>query len=410
MIAPLLGIDDIRSAASLIASGVQRTPCLVSDWLSPECGATLFLKREHRQSTGSFKERGARHALLRLSSDQRARGVIAASAGNHALALASHGKQLGIPVTVVMPESAPIIKVNNCRLLGAEVLLHGRHIGEARDRALELVTARALTYINGYDDLDIIAGAGTIGLEMLEQAPGLEAVLVPIGGGGLIAGVGLAIKSLSPHIEVIGVEPENAASFTAALAAGKPVPVEVRPTLADGLAVPQVGGNAFEIARQCVDRVVTVNEHDLALAILRLVEMEKAVVEGAGAAGVAALLAGRLPDQRGKVIATILCGGNIDTTMLGRIIQRGLAVDGRLCRFSAIISDRPGGLAAFTRLLADERVSIVDITHDRVFGGDEVATVSVQCTVETNDARHIERLRTRLAAAGFATQFHPHPG
>lgn len=398
-----LSVEDIRAAATRIAGGVQRTPCLVSDWLSPECGVTLYLKREHRQRTGSFKERGARNALLRLSDEQRRLGVVAASAGNHAQALACHGQLLGIPVTVVMPETAPLIKVKNCRNLGAEVLLHGRHIGEAKTRALEFVQQRSLTYINGFDHPDVIAGAGTIGLELLEQAGDVDAVLVPVGGAGLIAGVGLALKSLRPQIEVIGIEPERAVSFQAALTAGRPVEVAMQPTLADGLAVPQVGALAFEIARQVVDRTITVSEHDISLAILRLVEMEKAVVEGAGAVGVAALLAGRLPHLRSRRVATILCGGNIDTTMLDRILRRGLAVDGRLCRFKAQISDRPGGLAEFTRVLADAGVSIVDVTHDRIFGGDEVAAVSVECTVETMDHAHIGRLLERLTAAGFST-------
>jgi len=211
---------------------------------------------------------------------------------------------------------------------------------------------------------------------------------------------------LKPDIEIIGVEPERAASFTAALRAGHPVRVEMQPTLADGLAVPMVGTNAFVLARRLVDRVIIVNEHDIALAVLRLVETEKAVVEGAGATGVAALLAGKISGLSGKRVGTILCGGNIDTTMLGRIIQRGLAVDGRLCRFSAHISDRPGGLAAFSKFLADEGISIVDIAHDRVFGGDEIASVSVNCTVETLDHAHIERLKQRFNAAGFRTEFH----
>lgn len=402
-------VDDILAAAYRIGDGVQRTPCLRSDWLSPLVGFDLVLKREHRQATGSFKERGARNALLRLDDDRRQAGVIAASAGNHALALAWHGKQLGIPVTVVMPRFAPIIKVQSCRGSGAEVVLSGEHIGEAKEHAMALVEERGLTYINGFDHPDIIAGAGTVALEMLEQSPELDALVVPVGGAGLIAGVSLAAKSVKPDIEVIGVEPVRAASFGPALAAGRPVRCEVQPTLADGLAVPEVGIHAFEIARRYVDRVLDVGEQDIALAILRLIELEKAVVEGAGAVGVAAALNGSLRDLRGASVGTILCGGNIDTTMLGRILQRGLAADGRFCRFSAHISDRPGGLAAFTKVLADEGVSVIDIAHDRVFGGDEIASVSVECTVETRDQDHVEQLHERLDAAGFRTHFHPTP-
>ncbi len=403
---PVVTIDDIRAAAERIADGVQRTPALRSGWLSPLVGFDLVLKREHRQATGSFKERGARNALMLLDDKQKQAGVIAASAGNHALALAYHGQQLGVPVTVVMPTFAPIIKVENCRGFGAEVVLHGEHIGDCKDHATTLVEQRGLAYINGYDDPAIIAGAGTIGLELLDQHPDLDAIVVPVGGGGLIAGVALAAKSIKPDIEIIGVEPAHAASFTAALKAGRPVRAEMKPTLADGLAVPVVGENAFAVGAPLIDRVVQVGEHHTALAILRLAEMEKAVVEGAGAAGVAAALSGALDGCKGKRVATILCGGNIDTTMLGRIIQRGLAADGRLCRFSAHISDRPGGLSAFTTILADEGVSVIDIAHDRVFGGDETASVSVVCTVETRNRSHIEQLHTRLSEEGFEMSMH----
>ncbi len=406
---PTVTPHDIHSAADRIAGGIQRTPCLRSDWLSPIVGFDLVLKREHRQGTGSFKERGACNALLLLDQAQKKKGVIAASAGNHALALAHHGRRLGIPVTVVMPTFAPIIKVENCRGFGANVILHGEHIGDCKARATLLAAEQGLAYINGYDDADIIAGAGTIGLEMLDQSPDLDAIVVPIGGGGLIAGIALAAKSIKPTIKIIGVEPINAASFTAAIKAGKPTPITVKPTLADGLAVPEVGPNAFALAAPLIDHIVLVSEHDIALAILRLVEMEKAVVEGAGAAGVAAALAGKLDAFKGQRVGTVLCGGNIDTPMLGRIIQRGLFVDGRLCRFSAHISDRPGGLAAFTKVLAEEGVSIIDIAHDRVFGNDEIASVSIECRVETRNHQHIEQLRRRLDEAGFSTQFHAKP-
>ncbi|MFN3166922.1 MAG: threonine ammonia-lyase [Phycisphaeraceae bacterium] len=406
---PTVTPSDIRDAAERIRDGIQRTPALRSDWLSPIVGFDLVLKREHRQGTGSFKERGARNALMRLDDKQKGVGVIAASAGNHALALAYHGKQLGVPVTVVMPVFAPIIKIENCRGFGAEVILHGEHIGECKEHATAIAGERGLAYINGYDDLDIIAGAGTIGLELLDQQPELDAIVVPVGGGGLIAGVALAAKSVKPGVKIVGVEPANAASFAQAVKHGGPVHTAVKPTLADGLAVPRVGPNAFAIAAPLIDELITVSEHDIALAILRLVEMEKAVVEGAGAVGVAAALAGWLDEYKGKRVATILCGGNIDTTMLGRIIQRGLAVDGRICRFSAHISDRPGGLAAFTKVLADLGVSVIDIAHDRVFGGDEIASVSIECKAETRNHEHIDELKRTLDEAGFQTRFHALP-
>jgi threonine dehydratase len=302
-----------------------------------------------------------------------------------------------------MPRFAPITKVVNCQRLGANVLLHGATIAEAKTRADLLVNENGFTYINGYDDDAIIAGQGTLGLEIAAQVPDLEAVIVPIGGGGLIAGVGLAVKSIKPGVRVIGVEPQRAGSFNAAIVSGRPVTIEMRPTLADGLAVPEVGPNAFRIARGWVDRTVLVSERDLALAILRLVELEKAVVEGAGAAPLAACLAGLVPELRGKKVVLPLCGGNIDTTILGHVLERGLAHDGRLCRFSTTISDRPGGLARFAALIADEGGSIIDIFHDRAFANDDITTVTVHCIVETRDPEHAQSLRKRLAQEGFRT-------
>jgi threonine dehydratase len=327
--------------------------------------------------------------------------VIAASAGNHALGVAYHAQLLGIRATVVMPRFAPLTKVVNCRRFGAEVVLEGANIGEARTRAEEIAARAGLTYINGFDDPAIIAGQGTIGMEIAAQVPELDAVIVPVGGAGLIAGIAVALKKLNPGARIIGVEPENAASFTAALSAGRPVLFEMRPTLADGLSVPEVGKNAFEMARELVTRTVVVGEHDLALAIVRLMELEKAVVEGAGAAPLAACLAGLLPELSGKKVVLPLCGGNIDLNTLGRVIERGLAFDGRLWRFTATISDRPGGLARFASLIADEGASIVDIAHDRAFSADDISTVTVHCVVETRDAEHIKKLRERLAEGGF---------
>jgi threonine dehydratase len=393
--------QDIRDAADRIRGHVVQTPCPHSIPLSEVTGLKVFCKLEYLQRTGSFKERGARNALSLLTPAQQQRGVIAASAGNHALGLAYHGMLLNIPVTVVMPEIAPLTKVTNCRRLGATVVLHGANIGESRAAADELARAKDLTYINGYDDPAIIAGQGTLGLEIAAQVPDVEAVIVPIGGAGLIAGVALALKSLKPNVQIIGVEPERAASFTAALAAGKPVTCEIRPTLADGLSVPCVGANAFQIARATVDRTLLVTERQISLAILRLLELEKAVVEGAGAVPLAACLDGLLPELRGKTVVLPLCGGNIDTPILGRVLERGLASDGRLWRFTATISDRPGGLARFAALIAENGASIIEVSHDRAFSSDDINTVNVHCVVETRDADHIAGLSHRLSREGF---------
>jgi threonine dehydratase len=300
-----------------------------------------------------------------------------------------------------MPRFAPLMKVRTCERMDARVLLHGNDIGEARDHAMKLVRDEQLTYINGFDDPAIIAGQGTMGLEILEQVPDCDAIIVPIGGAGLIAGVALAVKSLRPATEIIGVQAERAASFGASIRAGKPTRFELQPTLADGLAVPRVGDNAFAIARSRVDRLVSVDEHQIALAVLRLVELEKAVVEGAGAAPLAACLSEVAPGLRGKKVVLPLCGGNIDTQMLGRVIERGLAADGRLCRFSARISDRPGGLARIAALLAEEGASVKSIEHDRAFAGDDLTQVVVHCVIETRDLDHVRRVLDRVRHEGF---------
>ncbi len=393
--------QDIQDAAKRIAGHVISSPCPLSIPLSEATGLKVFCKLEFLQRTGSFKERGARNALLTLGPEQQQRGVIAASAGNHALGLGYHGQLLGIPVTVVMPRFAPLTKVTNCRRLGAKVVLEGNDMAEAQARADQIASEQQLTYINGYDDPAIIAGQGTVGLDIAAQVPEVDAVIVPIGGGGLIAGMALALKTVKPGVRIIGVEPARAASFTAALAAGHSVTVAVKPTLADGLSIPKVGERAFSVARGLVDKTLLVGEHEIALAILRLLELEKAVVEGAGAAPLAACLAGLVPELKGKNVVLPLCGGNIDTPILGRVLERGLASDGRLCRFTATISDRPGGLARFAGLIADTGASIIEIAHDRAFSSDDINTVNVHCVVETRDSAHAAELRQRLGSQGF---------
>jgi threonine dehydratase len=396
--------QDIRQASERIAGCVLTSPSPLSIPLSEVLNMQVYCKLEYLQRTGSFKERGARNALALLAPEQQRRGVIAASAGNHALGLAYHAKLLAIPATVIMPRFAPLTKVVNCRRFGAEVILEGENIAEAKAIADRIASEKGLAYINGFDDPAIIAGQGTIGIEIAAQVPDVEAVIVPIGGAGLIAGVALALKTLKPDVSIIGVEPERAASYTAAVQAGEPVAVQMRNTLADGLAVPKVGSNSFAISRQYVDRTVLVSEQQIALAVLRLMEFEKSVVEGAGAASLAACLAGLVPELKGKKVVLPLCGGNIDLTTLGHVIERGLALDGRLCRFTATISDRPGGLARVASLIAEEGASIVDITHDRAFSDQDISTVAIHCVVETRDHNHGRQLLNRLSAQGFVAQ------
>jgi threonine dehydratase len=377
------------------------TPCPESIPLSEITGARIFCKLDNLQRTGSFKERGARNALLQLEPAQKKRGVIAASAGNHALGLAYHGKLLGIPVTVVMPDYAPLIKVSTGRRLGARVLGQGRDFAEARAHADALADREGLAYIHGFDHPAIIAGQGTMALEILEQVRDVEAIVCPIGGAGLIAGLAVAARALKPRLKIIGVESIATASFTAALKAGRPVTIPRRATLADGLAVLKVGTLAFELARHRVDQVVRVSEDWIALAILRMVELDKTVVEGAAAAPLAALMAGLLPGLRGKKVVLTVCGGNIDPAILSRVIEKGLVHDGRLSRFTVVISDRPGGLAELTRVVAASGASIKDIEHDRAFSGPDVSAVNAVCTVETRDHAHIRELRRALRRHGF---------
>jgi threonine dehydratase len=393
--------SDIKAAAERIKGKVYYSPCPPSVPLSEATGLQIYCKLEYLQRTGSFKERGACNALLLLSPEQKKRGVIAASAGNHALGVTYHGKLLGIPVTVVMPKFAPLTKVVNCRQMGANVILHGDNFDEARLRASQLAEKEGFTSIHGFDDDAVIAGQGTMGLEIVEQVPDLEAIIVPVGGAGLIAGVAFAIKTLKPDVQVIGVEPDCATSYVRSLKSGEPAAVTVKPTLADGLAVSCVGKNSFGIARQYVDEVVVVKERDIALAVLRLIELERSVVEGAGATPLAACLAGVVPKLAGKKVVLPLTGGNIDTTVLGRILERGLASDGRLCRFSVTVSDRPGGLAHVTALIAEEGANIVDIAHDRAFAKGDINSVTVNCVVETRDFNHIKQLHERLTREGF---------
>ncbi|XP_026671082.1 uncharacterized protein LOC108627036 isoform X3 [Ceratina calcarata] len=302
--------EDITSAAFKIKCGIVNTPCVQSR-LSDATGIDLYLKKDFLQRTGSFKERGARYALLMLSEEQKQAGVISASLGNHALALCYHGYKLGIPVTVVMPVLAPIMKIAACRQYGANVIVDGPDMGEAKRIALRHGKEKGLTYINGYDHPDIMAGQGTLGLEIVEQVPNIDAVVVPIGGGGLIAGVALAVKTLHPNVTIIGVESERCPSFYMARKTNRPTRATIDSTLADGLAVPMVGYNAFATANSLIDKLVVVKEEWIAIAILKLVENEKCIVEGAGATGLAAILAGQLDELKGKRVVLSLCGGNI---------------------------------------------------------------------------------------------------
>lgn len=320
---PSLDLADLLAARRRLAGGVRVTPCLPAPALSAIAGIEIRLKREDLQRTGSFKERGARHALLCLSDAQRARGVVAASAGNHALGLAFHGAQLGVKVTVVMPAGAPAVKVRRCRGLGAEVVLHGERFDEAQAHALALAAATGATPVHPFDDLAVIAGQGTVALELLEQAPEVDAVFVPVGGGGLLAGVATAVKARRPDVRVIAVEPENAAGFLAACVSGGPARAEVLPTLADGLAVARVGATTHALAAPRIDDLVTVSEAEIAAAVALLARGAGVTAEGAGAVPLAAVLAGKV---RARCAALLVSGRNIDARVHAGLLAGGAAL------------------------------------------------------------------------------------
>jgi len=397
---PIVSLSDIAAARERLSGAIIRTQCVESTALSELTGAQVYCKQEFLQRTGSFKERGARNALAQLTPDQARKGVIAASAGNHALGLSWHGRLLNVPVTVVMPRFAPLVKVARCQQFGATVILHGDTYDEARHEADRLAAERQLAYIHPFDDPRVIAGQGTLAFEILEQVPDVEAVILPVGGGGLLAGAGTVLHELKPGVQIIGVEPANAACFDAGLKAGGPVRIPTRFTIADGLAVAEAGKNTLAIARPWVHRIIKVAETSLALAMLRLAELEKCIIEGAGAAGLAALLDGSLSDLAGRKIVVLLSGGNIDPLAHSRVIERGLAADGRIYRFDVLLSDRPGGLAHLSALLADAGANVTEIVHNRTFAGPDLSRVHVLCTVETRDRSHINEIQRRLADNG----------
>lgn len=403
----IITFQDVTSAAFKIKNGIEYTPCPKSH-LSEMVDMDIYLKKEFLQFTGSFKERGARYALVMLPKEQRKKGVISASLGNHAQGLCYHGWKLGIPVTVVMPSKASLMKIQKCRDYHANVIVQGSDMGEAKKIALKMAHETGQTYINGYDHPHIMAGQGTIGLEIVEQVSNIDAIVVPVGGGGLIAGVATAIKNLSPQTKIIGVESEKCPSFTKALENKAPVYTPNKETLADGLAVPQVGYNAFATTVPLLDKMIVVKEEWIALAILRLVEQEKCVVEGAGASGLAAILAGHLDEFKAKRVVLLICGGNIDTTIFGRCLERGLAADGRLQRFTVTVSDGPGGVSKLCNLLAKLGVSIKDIMHERAFIRD-IHSVEVKVVCETRDWIHAQEMRNALQEAYDNVYFYDLP-
>ena len=391
-------VDDIRAAAERIKGAVIRTPMLVSKTLSGIIGAEVWLKFENLQFTAAYKERGALNKLLQLSDEERKRGVIAASAGNHAQAVAYHAKRLGIPATIVMPETTPTVKVTQTAGFGATVVLHGDMFDDAYAKARELALEKGYVFVHPFDDPQIIAGAGTVGLEMLEDAPDLDMIVVPIGGGGLMSGVSIAARAIKPGIELIGVEAELYPSMKCAIQdCHMPLGGD---TLAEGIAVKQPGQLTSRILRDLANDVMLVPERELERAVAMLVGIEKTVVEGAGAAGLAAMITD--PERfRGKKVATILCGGNLDTHLLANVLVRDLVRQGRIARLRVAAHDQPGALAAITRQVFEAGANIIEIRHSRIFTALPAKDTVIEVECEARDPQTIDDVVMRLESAGF---------
>ena len=397
-------LDDIRSARQAIADAIVRTPVVPALALRNRFPAPLHLKLENLQRTGSFKDRGALNRLLALGPEERRRGVVTASAGNHAQAVAYHGARLGIPVQVVMPEHTPLIKVTNTRLLGADVRFHGATLDDAMAEARRLEREESRVLVHAFDDERVIAGQGTIGLELLEQLPEVTAVVVPIGGGGLISGIAIAIKEQRPSVKIFGVEAAAAPSALASRRAGHVVKLESADTLADGIAVKRVGDRTFPLIERYVDEIVSVDENEIAAAIHLLLEYEKVLAEGAGAVPLAALLSGKLPIRADDVAAMVLSGGNIDVNLVERIIARGLVADGRLAMLSVTVPDRPGNLARLTALVAAAGANVLQLSHRRAFADISVRDVEIVMQLETRGPEHVREIVRALEQHGFGVR------
>ncbi len=396
----MVTLPDVQAALGRIRDQIYLSPCARSETLSRVTGTHAFLKLENLQMTGAYKERGALNKLLAMSAADRGRGLVAASAGNHAQGVAYHGGRLGVTTTIVMPETTPIMKVANTRAHGARIVLHGATYDDAYAEARRIERAEGLTFVHPFDDPDVIAGQGTIGLELLDQVPDLDAVLVPIGGGGLVSGVAVALKESRPAIRVIGVEAEVLPCMRAARSAGAPVTIEGPSTLADGIAVKRAGDLTYAHVERYVDEILTVSEEEIASAILYLLEREKTVVEGAGAVGVAALLQRKAAGLEGRRVVSIVSGGNIDVNLVARIIERGLVKDGRLVRISVALMDKPGQLAVVSQIIARCRVNVIEVHHTRAFAT-RFGDTTLQLTLETRGQEHVDEVLAALRGEGY---------
>jgi threonine dehydratase len=399
----MITLEQVKQARARIRESIFLSPCSPSDTFSRLSGNQIFLKLENLQMTGSYKERGALNRILTLTPEERERGLIAASAGNHAQAVSYHATKRGIPAQIVMPLATPLNKVMSTRRFGGEVVLYGANYDEACEEAQRRCRDRGLTFIHPFDDHAVIAGQGTIGLELLEQMPDLDAVVTAIGGGGLISGMACALKEINPRIRVIGVQTSRLPSMQRAVAEGHAVTLPVASTLADGIAVRRAGDCTLPMVAKYVDEIVTVEEEEIANAILLLLEREKTLVEGAGAVGVAALINQRTSLDGKKVIA-IISGGNLDVTILSRIIERGLVKDGRLLRLRIHLPDYPGALHRLTGILAECRANIVETAYNRTYFGVNLGDTAIDLTMETRGPEHVDEILAALSSGSYTVE------
>jgi threonine dehydratase len=399
----MVSLEDVQTARQRLLDHIYLSPCARSETLSRLAGCQVFLKLENLQMTGAYKERGALNKLLTLSQGERAKGLVAASAGNHAQAVAYHAGRHAVAATIVMPEGTPLLKVANTRGHGARVVLHGANYEEAYAEARRLEQVEGLTFVHPFDDPAVIAGQGTIALELLEQVPDLDAVLVPVGGGGLVSGMAVALKARAPHVRVIGVEAEVLPCMLASLDEGRLVTVEPASSVADGIAVKRPGEITFAHVQKLVDEIVTVSEEEIASAILYLLEKEKTVAEGAGAVSVAALLNHKVRGLEGKRVVALVSGGNIDVNVVARVIERGLVKEGRLVRIIVHLPDKPGQLAKVSGVVANHRANVIEVHHTRAFSH-RFGDTTLQLTLETRGIDHVEEILRALRERGYQVE------
>jgi threonine dehydratase len=400
----MLSLEDVRAARERIGEGVVRTPMEYSNTFSSITGADVHLKCEQFQRTGAFKLRGATNRIATLPAADREHGVVTASAGNHAQGVALAATRAGVDAVIVMPEHAPISKVHATEGYGGRVVLHGLNYGEAQAHAHELEDEEGRFYLHAFDDPDVMAGQGTIGLEILEDVPAVDTVVVPIGGGGLISGIATAVKGLAPDVRVVGVQAEGAASLADSLRKGERVELDAVDTIADGIAVSRVGERPFEVIRERVDEVVTVSDPEIATAITYLLERSKMLAEGAGAAALAATLEEKFDIVDGETVVPLVCGGNIDPNVLTTVLMRGLIQSGRYLRIRTILKDRPGTLRELTTVIAESRANVYGIQHDRTARDIGMSSAEVEIDLETRGHDHVDQLIDALEEHGYPVE------